>query len=63
MLGHALTMMAECDNYHKEVDKKGDREDIIETELYTRAMESTLVEAFLLRWPDNTCLAEARRCW
>jgi len=63
MLGHALTMMAECDKYHKDIDKKGDREDIIETDIYTRNRESILVEALLLRWTDNTCLAEARRCW
>lgn len=56
-------MMAECDKYHKDIDKKGDREDIIKTEIYTRAMESTLVEALLMRWTDNTCLAEVRRCW
>jgi hypothetical protein len=63
MLGHALTMMAECDKYHKDIGKKGDREDIIKTDIYTCNRESILVDALLLRWTDNTCLAEIYRCW
>jgi hypothetical protein len=55
--------MSACDDYLKKADKKCDRIDVIEAEIYTRSRESTLVEALLLRGHDNTCLAEIYRCW
>jgi len=62
-LGKVLLMMNGFDQALQSEHKMGDRIDMIETEIYTRAMESMLVDTLVLKGYDNTCLAEVRRCW